>query len=181
MCFNRLLTMILLLISIFADNKAVFMNSFFKHIASFVLSFLLLMSISGITVYSHYCHGSNFETSSLFQDEASCEHDKHNYCTDNPESCCTEKSSCKTEHANSDCCENSEKQIKLIVDFDILKQHKKVKSVFDFIFEELIFSPLENYFVDNIQTIEINEIETAVGKQLLVFLHQLKTEPNPHC
>ncbi len=157
------------------------MKSILKHIVYFALSFVLLMSISGITVYSHYCNDSGFEKSSLIQELVSCEHDETITHNNNLEHCCTEKISCEMEEENDDCCDTSEKQIKLFVEFDIIKQHKKVKPVFDFIFEELIFSPLENNFVDNIQTIEISEIETATGKQLLVFLHQLKTEPNPHC
>ncbi len=157
------------------------MKSILKHIVSFALSFVLLMSISGITVYSHYCNDSGFEKSSLIQDLASCEHDETLTHKHNSEHYCTENISCETEQKSNDCCDTSEKQIKLFVEFNIIKQHKKVKPVFDFIFEELIFSPLENNFVDNIQPIEISEIEAATGKQLLVFLNQLKTEPNPHC
>lgn len=157
------------------------MKSLLKHIASFALSFVLLMSISGITVYSHYCNDSGFEKRSVIQDLASCEHDETLTHIHNFEHYCTEKTSCETEQEDNDCCDTSEKQIKLVVDFDILKQHKKIKPVFDFIFAELNFSPLESSFVEYIQTIKNSEIEVTAGKKLLVLLHQLKTEPNPHC
>lgn len=156
------------------------MYSIIKNITSLGLGLLLLISISGVRVYSHYCENSGYSNSSLFENVAECNHAKASSVVKSDD-CCSIANVTKTVAKDEDCCNTIEQEIKLNLEFEYTFENPKVASVYDFVFEELIRDSQENG-INKDQEIDIHEIfRPPSGRRLLVYLHRLSSEPFPTC
>jgi len=159
------------------------MKTLIKNIVSVALGLVLLVFMSGINIYSHHCKESGYEKSSLFAGLADCGHKEkvNNSCETTSHDCCSETIESKPQSKDNECCNTSEQQFKLSIEFQIANQNVNIASVFDFVFEELTIQSEDDISFD----IEFSQTEKIfkppAAKTLLLMLHQLKTEPNPHC
>lgn len=159
------------------------MKSLIKNIVSVTLVLVLLVSMSGINVYSQYCKDSGYKKSSLFAGLEDCGNkDKvNNSCETTSHNCNSESIESKPQKKNNECCDTSEQQFKLSIEFQIGNQNVNIASIFDFVFEELNIQSKDDISFDVTYSKTKNIFKPPVAKFLLLLLHQMKTEPNPNC
>lgn len=159
------------------------MKSLIKNIVSVTLVIVLLVSMSGINVYSQYCEYSGYEKSSLFAGLEDCGNKEkvNNSCETTSHNCCSESIESKPQTKNNKCCNTSEQQFKLSIKFQIVNQNVNIASVFDFVFEELNLHSKDDISFNVTYSKTKKVFKPPVAKFLLIMLHQMKTEPNPNC
>lgn len=159
------------------------MKSLITNIVSVTLVLVLLVSMSGINVYSLYCKDSGYEKSSLFAGLEDCGNkDKvNNSYETTSHNCCSKSIESKPQKKNNECCDTSEQQYKLSIEFQIANQNVNIASIFDFVFEELNIQSKDDISFDVTYSKTKNIFKPPVAKFLLLLLHQMKTEPNPNC
>jgi len=147
------------------------------NITSFALGILLLTSISGMRIYSHHCNESGYENTSFIEEHAECNHTKQIEETTKPSCCSIEQESKKSD----DCCNTVEKEIKLDVEFDNYTDNLNIKPFYNFLFAEIILGGDEtDDFLQKDYLNDPNYIPPA-GKDLLLIIQGLRTEPAPNC
>jgi len=159
------------------------MKSLIRNIVSVTLGLVLLVSMSGINIYSHSCEESGYEKSSLFAGLADCGHQEMEIvvCETSSHDCCSETINSKPQTKKEGCCNTSEQQFKLSMEFNFVNQNTSIADVFDFVIEEFrIFSEEDLTYEVTFLKVE-NIFKPPAAKTLLLMLHQLKTEPNPYC
>lgn len=159
------------------------MKSLIKNIVSVTLVLVLLVSMSGINVYSQYCKDSGYEKSSLFTGLEDCVNkDKvNNNYEITSHNCCSESIDSKLPKNSDECCDTSEQQFKLSIEFQIANQNVNIASIFDFVFEELNIQSKDDISFNVTYSKTKNIFKPPVAKLLLLLLHQMKSEPNPNC
>lgn len=134
----------------------------------------LLVSTTGVTIYTHYCDTDRHSTSSLFLDEAISCHPTHSI---HPSDCCsTENSSLNGCHQN--CCSVVTRVYKLTQDyFNTVMAAEELAPVQIQLFCEVPFSINSAWQI----AVNVNQIlirpPPVSGKELLTRLHQLKKIP----
>lgn len=157
------------------------MKTLIKHIFSFLIGLLLLASLSGIRIYSHHCEESGYAKSSVFEHVANCNHKENLACKIENKECCSKSKEVLEEKKGNDCCNTEERQIKLKVDFDLISYNQEIIPHFDYV-ELEISSDKEEKTINNISFSEKSKVfRPPSGKQLLLLIQNLKTEPNLHC
>jgi len=92
------------------------MQTIGKHIKLYftvMLSFIILLSMSGVSIYTHHCEHSNTLNYSFFIPAKACNHinkGEASCCVEEPVSCC---SSDKQSLPDDDCCEDEAKFARL--------------------------------------------------------------------
>ena len=159
------------------------MKSLIKNIVSVTLGLVLLVSMSGINIYSHSCEKSGYEKSSLFAGLADCGHQEMEslVCETSSHDCCSATINSKPQPKNEGCCNTSEQQFKLSIEFNFVNQNASVADIFNFVIEEFKICSEEGRSYE-IAFSKVGKIfKPPAAKTLLLILHQLKTEPNPDC
>jgi len=136
-----------------------------------------LWATTGVTVYSHYCSLSDSVNTSLFVDDADCDHHTERAVT---QSCCDEKKSCSSEMEDTDCCATQKQVFKIASLFNAPENSKKV-IVLNIILLEHIMIHFEK--IDDLHTKDLPSTEQLppgiYGKELLLTIHQQKIAPAP--
>jgi hypothetical protein len=142
-----------------------------------ILLLAFLWATTGVTVYSHYCSLSDSINTSIFLDDADCEHHEDGIET---QSCCAEETSCETNTADTDCCATQKQVFKLASSFNIPDDSQKVKVIDVRLFEPILL------WIEEADGTENNDLQQAeklppgnYGKELLLALHQQKIAPAP--
>lgn len=179
--FNSILTLFKYTLCNFAVQRD--MRTLIKNIISVALGIAVLASVSGINIYSHSCVESGYEKSSLFAGLADCDHQKKeaNTCETSSHDCCSEMNNSEVQTKNTDCCNTTEQQFKLMIEFELVKQNESIPNIFDFVFEELIVFSEEDLTYDIAFSKTESVFKPPAAKTLLLMLHQLKIEPKPYC
>ena len=150
-----------------------------KQISNIIASVLLLLAFlwasTGITVYSHYCSLSDSVNTSIFLDDADCDHHMEKKAA---QSCCEEKKSCSTEMNDTDCCDTQKQIFRIASLFNMPDKSKKLVYIdvillahylIDFeIADELISEPFPN---------TEQQPPGCYGKELLLAIQQQKIAP----
>lgn len=145
------------------------------------MGLLLLTSLSGIRIYSHHCEESGYVKSSVFEHVANCNHKDNLTCKIEKKECCSESKEVLEKKKDTDCCNTEERQIKLKVDFELISYNKEINPLLDYI-EIVVFSDKEEKTTINTSFSEnANVFRPPSGKQLLLLIQNLKTEPNLYC
>jgi len=152
-------------------------KNFIKQITGFILIVAFLWATNGITVYSHYCFDLNSVNSSLFMENADCEH--HDEDTQ-MQSCCVERKSCHIDDKKADCCATEKQVFKLASVFNIPGEKQKVK-ILDFILYKhfVINEEIENDFGKDYFNKANRPPPNIYGKRLILAMHQQKIAPAP--
>lgn len=146
-------------------------------ITGLVLLVAFLWATAGVTVYSHYCSLSDSVNTSLFLEDADCEH--HNE-GDEVQSCCAEQSACETNIAGTDCCATQKQVLKLASSFHLPDDHQKIKMMDVRLFDRTLLRTEETVAVEHERIQESEKLPPANhGKRLLLALHQQKIAPAP--
>ncbi len=135
--------------------------------------------MSGLKVYSHFCTKSGLNESSIFQELTDYCHNSHKLQKNNSICCDSEKSKENNYCVVDNCCKTSERTFKLSVEFELNHPVKKIKSLYEFLFDTLIINPEKSYLSNYIDIQKPNFINPNWGKKLLVIINNLKTDPNP--
>lgn len=147
--------------------------------ASYLLIFTLIVSMSGLKVYSHFCTKSGLNESSIFQELTDCCHNSQKQKENNKTCCVSEKSMENNYSVDDNCCKSSERTFKLSVEFELKNPIKKIKSLYEFLFHKLIINAEKSYLSIYINIQKTDFINPKWGKKLLIIINNLKTEPNP--
>lgn len=152
------------------------MKKFSVIVTSVVLLAAFLWGSTGITVYSHYCSLSDSVNTSLFVDDADCDHHIEKAVT---QSCCDEKKSCSSEMEDTDCCATQKQVFKLVSVFDVPGEKQQIKIVDFKLFEckKTIFEEKDIYVGEFKIPEELPP--GSFGKKLLLAIHQQKIAPAP--
>lgn len=157
------------------------MKTHSKHIFSFLIGLLLLTSLSGIRIYSHHCEESGYVKSSVFEHVANCNHKENLACKTEKKECCSKSEEVLEEKTVNDCCNTEERQIKLKVDFELISHNQKVNPHFDYVELDISSDKEENTLNNTSLSEKAKVFQPPSGKQLLLLIQNLKTEPNPYC
>ena len=158
------------------------MQNFLKHILTWVLAGIFLVSFTGLRLLIHHCMACESSDIYLFaQVDDCCEHHNHehnseNTCSLNSDgsvSCCADKDSqCEN------CCENE--VVYIMNDYEVLVERQQFKvEPFEFEVASILLNDLyENHRRENKQGFSDSFIPPPkwVGKDFILFSHQLKTD-----
>jgi DUF4097 and DUF4098 domain-containing protein YvlB len=155
------------------------MKIILNYIFAVFTGLTLLISMSGISIYSHHCEKSGYSKSSVFEEVANCNHAKDQVCKTEHKECCSKYEEIKKEKKDKNCCNTEETQIKLKVEFELLSYHQDIKPILNFV--NVAFTDVSNeIFIIKKNTKKEGEVfRPPSGKQLLLLIQNLKTEPNP--
>jgi hypothetical protein len=153
------------------------MKKFSVIITSVVLLVAFLWASTGVTVYSHYCSLSDSVNTSLFIDDADCEHHTEQATT---QSCCVEKKSCSSEMNDTDCCATQKQVFRIASLFNLPDQNKKLIDIKVAVTEHILkdFEETEDFNSRIIQNTELRPPD-IYGKELLIAIQQQKIAPAP--
>ena len=154
------------------------MRFILQNIASYLLIFTLIVSMSGLKVYSHFCTNSGLNESSIFQELIDYCHNSHKLQKNNNTCCYSEKSKENNYCVVDNCCKTTERTFKLSVEFNLKTPTKKTKSLYEFLFDKLINNAEKSYLSNYIDIQKPDHINPNWGKKLLIIINNLKTEPN---
>jgi len=152
------------------------MKKGFKYLLNLLVVTALLVSTTGVTIYTHYCNSEGQVTSSLFVDGATC---THHHPAMHQHDCCQKKTACHTADRPG-CCSDVKHLYKIDNTYDIsdnqtASPEPAVLQLFDvqvFVFTTESESTFEK--------VGLPENPPPIpGKELIVrFLH-LKISPDP--
>lgn len=149
-----------------------------KKLISILTGIILLLAFlwatTGVTVYSHYCSLTDSVNTSLFLEDADCEHHDEEV---EVQSCCAEKTSCETNTAGTDCCATQKEVFKLASSYTIPGEEHQVK-IIDFKLFECKELQVEEkvILVENYKTLK--ELPPGnFGKKLVLAIQQQKIAP----
>jgi len=163
------------------------LNNFFKYLFGLFSVVLFITATTGVTVHSHYCSSDAVANISIIESLATCGH--HAESTEpNPsiegKSCCQIDSQCKTLQVDKDdCCSNESEFYRVSDDFTtsseeqwkvISKEISIVNTVISIVNESIEKSIFSNGLIEI-----FHPPPSKSGKQLIVFLQQQKTDPDP--
>ena len=151
-----------------------------RHIASILLSVIVIIATSGYTVFHHTCYSSQTSELSVIVPEFSCDHSQ-NHDEDHETSCCAipvteeEGNTC----GDSDCCDTETYSIDLDVTFYSPDQIKKVnQSDIQRLLPEIEVVTQESENLSS-QFYIYNDLPPPLsGRTLHIFLNQLNI-PDP--
>lgn len=151
------------------------MKKLISVLTGIILLFAFLWATTGVTVYSHYCSLSDSVNTSLFLEDADCEHHEEGI---EAQSCCAEETSCETNTADTDCCATQKQVFKLASSFNIPDDSQKVKIIDIRLFDHTLL------WIEEPVVIEKDHVQLSdklppgsYGKKLLLALHQQKIAP----
>ena len=163
------------------------MNRLFKYLLGIFSVVVFLTATTGVRVYSHYCSSAAVANTSIIESLATCDLHAGSSKTvplNAEKSCCNTDSHCETPQPVKDnCCSNESYFFKISDDFTAQSEsHWKVNpreiSVAN-TFIPLINESVEKGHFSNGLILAFHPPPPKSGKQLIVFLQQQKTEPNP--
>ena len=152
-----------------------------KQLSVIVTSVIILLAFlwasTGVTVYSHYCSLSDSINTSIFLDDADCDHHIE---TAAAQSCCEEKRSCSTEMNDTDCCDTQKQVFRIASLFNLPDKSKKLVSI-DFILLAhcLIDIEIADELISELSPKTEHQPPGSYGKELLLAIQQQKIAPAP--
>ena len=157
------------------------MTIIIKNIISFSLGIVLLVSMSGFRIISHYCEKSGYEKAIVLSEVDDNNQNKNTNCNTDCIDCDIEETDNYQEDRLGDCCKTIEKQVLLKVEFDLLKNTQKIEPIISLLFEK--FSIFNDSEIELNISLVNNEgvFRPPTDKFLLVYLNKLRTEPYTHC
>jgi hypothetical protein len=152
-----------------------------KQLNVIVISVILLISFlwasTGVTVYSHYCSLSDSVNTSIFLDDANCDHHDEQLAA---ASCCEKNKSCTSEMNDTDCCDTQKQVFRIASLFNLPDKSKKLDNI------DVVL--LTHYLTDFEVTDELDselppnteqQPPGSYGKELLLTIQQQKIAPAP--
>ncbi len=163
------------------------MNRLIKYLLGVFSVVVFLTATTGIRVYSHYCSSAAVANTSIIESLATCGHHAESSETnpsDDEKSCCSINSHCETpQPIEDDCCSNESQFFRFSDDFttsseEQWKVNPKEISIANTVIS-IVNESIENSVFSNSLYEVFHPPPSKSGKQLIVFLQQQKTDPDP--
>jgi len=147
-----------------------------KYLFNLLMVVTLLVSTTGITIYTHYCNAEGEVISSLFSDEATCD---HHGVTLHQHDCCQTKSGCSTD-TQRDCCSDVSQVFKINnTYYTSLLENDSPQPVEIELFNVPSFSLYRFTEPVEVNTYPQEPPSPLAGKKLLTRLLQIRIAPDP--
>lgn len=149
------------------------------HILNSVLLIIILVSTTGITIYTHYCSENNIKKTSLFESSIKCDHHHQEV----QHECDTDNTTCDLHNKSKKCCHDYEQTFVLTLNIEI--QHftpdSKPVCILSPINIIALNSDMEHYNNKNKPEYNYCLPHPHTGKQIVLFYRNLKIPPLPVC
>lgn len=136
----------------------------------------LMVSTTGVTIYTHYCNSEGQITSSLFVDKATC---NHHHSTLHQQDCCQADQAC-TNEATSDCCSDVSHH------YQIENTYYTTNNALDSpepvvlqLFDEVLFGVIADVDMMGVLFCPMRDPPPVSGKELITRILHFKIFPEP--
>lgn len=147
-----------------------------KYLFNLLMVTALLVSTTGVTIYTHYCNSEGQVTSSLFVDEATC---THHHPALHQHDCCQTDSAC-TDNGTPDCCSDVTHHYKIDnTYYSANNDSDSPEPAILQLFDEVLFGVIAEVDMMVARFCLMRDPPPVSGKELITRIQHFKIFPEP--